>query len=278
MTRLDTIARTAAAARDTLPERAARLSTGQVRVRASTRASSTVDDDLYHAARGGDALAMERMLDALRPWLLRFLRIRLDAHPEADALGDDIVQEVLLYVSTHVARCEAPTSSQFLAWLRVVTLRRIADERRRAFSVLDPGRVSLSHPVLNADCEETDALSEEAWRADEPSDVNAARAAVQAAVFAAHAHLDAATAELLWRRLVQGARWPDLALETATSESAIRRRYERAILRLRTKAIRALCIVPSAVAALVGGFKPATRRERSSHGLRAPRTKSDPTP
>jgi RNA polymerase sigma factor (sigma-70 family) len=241
------------------------LSSAPVRHRKQAALTATLDDTLYRAARGGDAVALDQLLRALRPWIVRLLSTRLPRRDDADALGDDIVQEALIHVARSVGECEAKTTAQFLAWARVIVRRRVADERRRAFSLLDPARVSLSYrmPPEEHSCARA-ALIDAARSDDDVPDVATPRLVIQRAVFAAYERLDASTAELLWLRIVHGATWSDLAAHTVASETAVRRRFERAIARLRTRTVRALCTLPAGIDHVIDPSTPVIRRGKAA--------------
>jgi RNA polymerase sigma-70 factor, ECF subfamily len=77
------------------------------------------------AAQSGDAEAYRRLLTALRPWLLAYVRRRLRGDE-----AEDIVQMTLL--SLHARRHTYDPQSPFMPWIAAVVRHKLIDHVRRA--------------------------------------------------------------------------------------------------------------------------------------------------
>lgn len=88
------------------------------------------DAELYHRARGGDAAALERLLEHYLPHLHAFVRLRLDAVVRARESSMDVVQSVCRELLSSRSRFEFRGEDRFRAWLFTAALNKVLEKQR----------------------------------------------------------------------------------------------------------------------------------------------------
>jgi RNA polymerase sigma-70 factor (ECF subfamily) len=140
------------------------------------------DAELYERARGGDAAALELLLERYLPQLHAFVRIRLDAVVRARESSMDVVQSVCRDLLGAREGFEFRGEDRFRAWLFTSALRKILEKQRfHRVEKRDPARelpaptgdegalaVSLLTPSLDAIGRETAEALESALDALSP--------------------------------------------------------------------------------------------------------------
>src|SRR5262245_28598910 len=87
-------------------------------------------ETLLPAAAGGDAWAMTRVLEQIRPALVRFVERRLDRRVDARIDPADVVQEVLIMTAARFGAFIEQHLLPFDAWVRQIATQRIACAHR----------------------------------------------------------------------------------------------------------------------------------------------------
>jgi RNA polymerase sigma-70 factor (ECF subfamily) len=172
---------------------------------------------LLEAARGGDAAALEALLEQHEPRLYRFAR-RLCRHHE-DA--EDVLQESLLTAARGLSGFRGESSLS--TWLFTIARSHcIKKRRRRRFA---PTEVSL-------EAEEAGAAQQHPDPGPGPEETLHAKR-LEAALERAIAGLDRPYREVLVLRDVEGLTAPEVATVTGLSIAAIKSRLHRARARVR---------------------------------------------
>jgi RNA polymerase sigma-70 factor (ECF subfamily) len=83
-------------------------------------------------ARGGDQLALAKLLGTCDPWLRARAEARMDASLKIRRDADDILQEVYLDVFRRIDQLEGCTLESFLAWAYAILDHRLIDAQRAA--------------------------------------------------------------------------------------------------------------------------------------------------
>lgn len=164
-----------------------------------------MDETLIERARGGDREAMERLLDALAPAVHRF-GTRMCRN---DADADDILQDTLLAVATHLGEFEARSS--LTSW--VFALTRSACARRR--------RGLKNQPMVTED-----AVPERIDEGPGP-DSQAERREIATALAGALERLPDALREVVVLRDVEGLTAPEAAASVGITVEALKSRLHR---------------------------------------------------
>jgi RNA polymerase sigma-70 factor (ECF subfamily) len=175
------------------------------------------ESDLLKAARAGDAVALEALLEQHEPRLYRFAR-RLCGHHE-DA--EDVLQESLLAAARGLSGFRG--ASSLSTWLFSIARSACIKKRRR--SRFAPTEVSL-------DSAEADPVREHPDTSPGPEEALHARR-VEAALERAIAGLDGKYREVFVLRDVEGLTAPEVAAVTGLSVAAIKSRLHRARARVR---------------------------------------------
>jgi RNA polymerase sigma-70 factor (ECF subfamily) len=87
--------------------------------------------ELLSGARGGDAQAVDELLDRHRDSLRRMINLRLDQRIKRRIDVSDVVQEVLVEASRRLKDYLANPSMAFHLWIRQIAKDRIIDAHRR---------------------------------------------------------------------------------------------------------------------------------------------------
>jgi len=185
--------------------------------------------------RDDDGDALNRLLATLRPEILAYLRSRLRSHPSARSVAEEIAQETLLRMAESIDTCRARSEPEFRAWVRTIARRQAIDwyrhreeefERRVRSFAGDPATQVGMEQVPGRD-EGTGIVGLVLWR------------------FLAEAYegLSPETQEAVWRRLVLGETWAEVGAVIGTTEGGAKRRWQRAVVRMRkevTRRVRAI--------------------------------------
>lgn len=173
--------------------------------------------DLAAKAEHGDARALDALCRRLWDPLRRYLAKRLQGDPAARERAEDLTQDVLLRVVSHLDGLAATTDAEFRAWVLAIARRRFIDYLRQ--DKRDPMRTAspLGRPPA-------------ADRVRRPGPVDLA---LFRALTRAQGKLPDETTEIFWRRLVSGAPWAEIGQALEISEGAAKRRFQRGQQRLR---------------------------------------------
>jgi RNA polymerase sigma-70 factor (ECF subfamily) len=84
---------------------------------------------LAHRAAGGDARAVEALIERYLPDLRAFVRLRAGAVVRAREESSDLVQSTCREVLEHIDRFQFPSEAAFKQWLYTTALRKIINRR-----------------------------------------------------------------------------------------------------------------------------------------------------
>src|SRR6516164_9214918 len=108
---------------------------------------------LIDAARGGDAAALDALLQRYRAWLLVLAEGQVGGRLAAKCDASDVVQQVLIDAYRGLPNFHGTTEAELCAWLRQVLARALGHELRRYAGTLqrDVGReVSLEDQLAES--------------------------------------------------------------------------------------------------------------------------------
>lgn len=179
--------------------------------------------------QNGDEKALDRLLAALRPGIVAYLRSRVGSWPSASSVAEEIAQETLLRIAGSIDACRARSESEFRAWVRTIARRRAIDWHRRREEEF--GR-RVSAP--------TEAFASKDW-VPEPSfdrDAGVAESVLWRFLAEAYEGLSPETQEAVWRRLQLGETWAEVGKAIGTTEGGAKRRWQRALARMRWEVAR----------------------------------------
>ena len=177
---------------------------------------------LWDAQRGDEralGVLLEHVLPIARSWCLGRLE-----DPGLRDLVDDIVQETGIRIVKHVETCRASSTRELAAWVLAIAHResiRLLDRNwLRYRAVLEAGG---RHQVEQAADAEVVSASRE----------------VGTLLSEAYDRLPERAQELIYLRLMEGRRWAEIGTEFDTTAGAAKRRYQRALARLKKEVVAA---------------------------------------
>ena len=205
-------------------------------------------DDLVVAAGAGDPVAVDALLRAVRPLVVRYCRTRLGSSERAHVSPDDVAQEVCLAVLRALPTYE-DQGRPFLAFVYGIAAHKVADAHRAA------GR-DRSDPV--------DELPEELDDRDGPEQ-HAVDVSGSESMGALLATLPAKQREILVLRVVVGLSAEETAEAVGSTPGAVRVAQHRALGKLRGLLVPAGPVrsAPSPAPAPRAAGRPAARPVRA---------------
>ncbi|HMP80866.1 MAG TPA: hypothetical protein PKD54_15530, partial [Pirellulaceae bacterium] len=88
-------------------------------------------DHLLAAARGGDDVALDRLIQDCRDYLLLVANQEMDLALQAKLGASDVVQQTLAEIPRHIERFRGASREEFFGWLRQALHNDLRDARRR---------------------------------------------------------------------------------------------------------------------------------------------------
>jgi RNA polymerase sigma-70 factor (ECF subfamily) len=187
---------------------------------AITPRSITGVAQLIPAAAEGDAAALGELLAALLPIAERYTRPFLASRRDGYDAHQDLLQEWTVRVLRALPNCRATEDEQLVDWALAIARRTVAQFYRTEWSHMS-GREDI------ADC------SIDVYGQATPEDETDPESELRLALREAYANLSTSAAEICWMRLVQGASWEEVGVAFGTTTSGAKRRFQRALGRLR---------------------------------------------
>lgn len=186
--------------------------------------------ELFRRARDGDEEALDRLLQRVRPTLLREIRSRVQSSTSTNAVAEELTQKSLVRVAKGLSGCRAQTGTQLRAWCRTIARRIVIDHYRRR-SEEQERRVG-------------GALDDIPWhvKGDDgprgaPEGPTVASRDVDRALgrllMEVQEVLTPGTQVVVVRRLLYGDTWQEAGEFAGTTEGGAKRRFQRATTRLR---------------------------------------------
>jgi RNA polymerase sigma-70 factor (ECF subfamily) len=191
--------------------------------------------DLLEGARGGDAEAINRLMDRHRDSLRRMVQLRLDQKIQRRIDVSDVVQDVLVEANRRLQDYIASASGMpFHLWLRQIAQDRIIDAHRR-HRVSAKRSIDKERPLAVPAADDHSTIQLAAQLCDRQ--LTPAAAATQAelarAVEAAIAKLPDQDCEIIIMRHYEQLTNQEIAQALSLSEPAASMRYLRAVRRLK---------------------------------------------
>lgn len=187
--------------------------------------------DLSRQAQAGSAGALNDLLSALQGPLYRYLLRRLRAAPDAGDLACDLCQDSLIRAAASIRGCTFSSDERLVAWVLTIARNVMLDHLRRAHRRAEVraeqywARVAAPGLLPGAEADPPRLL--ETFAAEVLADVNEV------------------TAELLRLRLVGGRSWKQVADVLGITETAAKRRFQRAQATLRRQILARVDALPS---------------------------------
>ena len=188
----------------------------------------TQTEELLAAARAGDAVAIEELLDLHRIRLKRMIGVRMDDRLLRRIDPSDVVQEAIITAASRLDRYLRQRPIAFYPWLRQIAWERLIDLQRQH---LGAERRSLSRETISdrSSCDLANLLSASA---DSPL-ARLAQQELQAKTRAGLEQLSAKDREVLVLRLLEQTSVKETAEIMQCSEGAVETRQVRALQKLR---------------------------------------------
>ncbi len=190
--------------------------------------------ELLDQARGGDALAVNQLMDRHREALRQLIRMRLDQRIQRRIDVSDVVQDVLVEANRRLMDYLANPIMSFRLWLRQIAQDRIIDAHRR-HRVSARRSVDREQMLGAANGSDQSSVQLAALLGDQ--DLTPAAAAIQNEMVKriedAIVQLDEHDSEIIVLRHYEHLSNQEIALALNLSEPAASMRYLRAIRRLK---------------------------------------------
>lgn len=96
--------------------------------------TTATESSLFQAAHQGDQIALGRLFEQCRPYLLSIANVHLDMQLHSKVAPSDVVQDTFLEAYRLFDRFKGLDSTELRAWLRAILLNKIADLHNRFLS------------------------------------------------------------------------------------------------------------------------------------------------
>ena len=175
--------------------------------------------------RHQDNRALDRVLSALRPEIFAYLRRRLRSRPSTRSVAEELTQETLVRIAESIHRCRARSEFEFRAWVHTIARRLAIDWYRRRQEELDRREwADADDPGLHGQVAQAPSVGE---------GVDVVGLVLRQLLFDAYGSLSPETQEAVWRRLQLGETWAEVGRAIGTTEGGAKRRWQRAVTRMR---------------------------------------------
>jgi RNA polymerase sigma-70 factor (ECF subfamily) len=183
---------------------------------------------LLQQAVAGDQQAFKQLVERYRPGLRAFIEVRLSADVRARVDPSDVIQETQLEAFVRLGDFLQRHPMPFHVWLRKTAYERLLKVRRRHLAA----QRSVNREVALPD--QSSVLLAERLQANEPGPLQrASQEELAARVHAALAELPEVDREILVMRHVEEMPYEQIGQVLDLEPATARKRYGRALLRLR---------------------------------------------
>lgn len=189
---------------------------------------------LLNRSRQGEERALDLLLGRIRPEVVRYLRHRLQSHPATDALAEELAQEVLIRVARSIDECRATNRASLRSWTRTIARRVAIDWHRRRKMELGRRVWEASNGVENRAVAR--ALSASMPGVGDAGDDESIQV-LGRLLYEAQEVLSEDTRQVIRRRLLYGDTWEQVGEMIGTSAGGAKRRWQRAVTRMRSELI-----------------------------------------
>lgn len=199
--------------------------------------------ELAQRVKRGDQAALERLLERVHVYVLRYLRRWLYKRRGMEETAEDLAQEALIRIAGALGDFRGTTDAEIIVWCRTVAMNVGTDYLRAMRDEWDAGamheEIAAIHPGLDGP-----------WNEEEIGGSEGMRILLRLLERAQDEEMDASQT-LLWHRLVQGDSWGRAGESLGIPDTAAKRRYQRAQERLRKAVLRGLLkLSPSEIRAV----------------------------
>ena len=185
--------------------------------------------DLLAAARGADAKAFDRLFGRYRNYLRLLAQDWLERAFRGKADPSDLVQETLLEAHQGFAAFSGGDEPEFVAWLRQIMARNVADFVRRYRSAAR----NVGREEASPDARVVDRLKLLAGSLHSTPSQSAERREMGVLLADAMAELSPDHREVIRLRNLQDLDWPEIAQRMGRSDEACRKLWTRALVNLK---------------------------------------------
>lgn len=197
--------------------------------------------ELLRHARQGDTVALNQLLESLRPDVRRFLSTKLQSHPATSAQAEELAQRVLLRVARSLDSVQATSSGELWAWVRTTAHRVLIDRYRKRRRALERREWGSEEAVLaQATLQEVFGISEPS-SSDEEADPDLVLGRL---LLEAQQELSEGTQEVVRRHVLLNETWQETGEAIGTTGPGAKRRWQRAVPRLRRELLTRLRSLP----------------------------------
>jgi RNA polymerase sigma factor (sigma-70 family) len=200
---------------------------------ADTRDGAADLADLLARAKAGDRAALDELLIRLHTIIARWASRRM-GDARAESYSQDVALEALMRVRRHYRSCRAESDREVRAWA-------IAIARNEALRLFESGYFRYAVSLAAGQIERPAAF---AAHADSEASERGAWHHLRQLAGAAQDSLPRETQRLLFVRLIEGASWREVAEEFGTTDAGAKRRYQRAVARLRGVVLSSIASLP----------------------------------
>jgi RNA polymerase sigma-70 factor (ECF subfamily) len=187
---------------------------------------------LLAQARGGDVRALGRFLELYRPYLTLLARLQIGRRLQGKVDAADVVQETFLEAHRDIARFRGTTEAAFVAWLRQVLARNLANTVRH-YQGTRQRDVRLERD-LEHELDRSSRVLDRGLAAPGSSPSQQAARREQAVLLAeALERLPADYGEVIVLRHLEGLTFPDVARRLGRSEDSVKKLWARGLAQLR---------------------------------------------
>lgn len=187
--------------------------------------------------------ALNRLLEGVRPNLVRYIRGQVDSHPGPDALAEELAQKCLLRVARSISSCRAQSAPAFRTWLRTIARNVVTDRHRRREGELERRTWTdlgeLEQRLVHAVFPEAGRYS--------PTRPTAADRLIGRILWDAQGVLSEGTRRVVYRKIQFEETWAETGAAIGTTAGGAKRRWQRAQERLRAEVKKRITDLPGDV-------------------------------
>jgi RNA polymerase sigma-70 factor (ECF subfamily) len=197
--------------------------------------ASTVHPDLGQLlgnARAGDTRAQGRVLEVYRAYLTLLARLQIGRRLQGKVDPADVVQETFLEAHRDFGKFRGATEAEFVAWLRQVLARNLANTVRR-WQGTKQRDVRLERELQDGLDQSSRALDRGLAAPGSSPSQQAARREQAVLLAEALGQLPADYGEAIVLRHLEGLTFPEVALRMGRSEDSVKKLWARGLAQLR---------------------------------------------
>ncbi len=189
-------------------------------------------EDMLRQAAAGDGLALGRLLERHRQYLLLLARLQIDRRLQGKAGAADLVQETFLEAHRSFGRFRGTSEGELVRWLRQILAANLADLLRRYLGT--QGRDVRLEREIEAAFDRSSVLLDRGLIAPQPSpSQNAVKREQDVLLADALDQLPDDYRDVLVLRHLEGLSFPDVARRMGKTLDSVEKLWMRGLARLR---------------------------------------------